>query len=132
MGGDSILSIQVVARARRAGIELTPRQMFQHQTIAELAEVAGAGVEIEAPQGPLTGAVPLLPVQRWLFEQDLAQPEHFNQALLFGYGRASRPRILVPCSRRSWSGTMRCAVGSWRPSRGCGSSGSRSREARCR
>ncbi|HET9712646.1 MAG TPA: condensation domain-containing protein, partial [Pyrinomonadaceae bacterium] len=41
MGGDSILSIQVVARAEEAGIAVTPRQMFQHQTIAELAQVAG-------------------------------------------------------------------------------------------
>jgi amino acid adenylation domain-containing protein/non-ribosomal peptide synthase protein (TIGR01720 family) len=44
MGGDSILSIQVVARAAEAGIDVTPRQLFQHQTIAELAtEVAAAG-----------------------------------------------------------------------------------------
>ena len=37
LGGDSILSIQVVARAKQAGLHLTPRQVFQHQTIAELA-----------------------------------------------------------------------------------------------
>jgi amino acid adenylation domain-containing protein/non-ribosomal peptide synthase protein (TIGR01720 family) len=41
MGGDSILSIQVVARAQEVGIAVTPRQMFQHQTIAELVQVAG-------------------------------------------------------------------------------------------
>ena len=40
LGGDSILSIQVVARARKAGLRLTVRQIFQHQTIAELALVA--------------------------------------------------------------------------------------------
>ncbi|MFE9650118.1 amino acid adenylation domain-containing protein [Streptomyces sp. NPDC006365] len=37
LGGDSILSIQVVAKARRAGVRLTPRQLFQHPTIARLA-----------------------------------------------------------------------------------------------
>jgi amino acid adenylation domain-containing protein len=39
LGGDSILSIHVVTQARRAGLALTPRQFFQHQTIAKLALV---------------------------------------------------------------------------------------------
>src|SRR6185503_1985732 len=39
MGGDSILSIQVVARAKEAGMILTPKQLFQCQTVAELAHV---------------------------------------------------------------------------------------------
>ena len=37
LGGDSIQSIQVVARARRAGIRLAPKQLFDHPTIAGLA-----------------------------------------------------------------------------------------------
>jgi amino acid adenylation domain-containing protein len=41
LGGDSILSVQIVARANQAGLRLTVRDMFQHQTIAALAEVAG-------------------------------------------------------------------------------------------
>ncbi|HLG64309.1 MAG TPA: phosphopantetheine-binding protein [Ktedonosporobacter sp.] len=40
LGGDSIRSIQVVSRAFAAGLQLTPRHIFQHQTIAELATVA--------------------------------------------------------------------------------------------
>jgi amino acid adenylation domain-containing protein len=40
LGGDSIHSIQVIARARQSGIQLTPRDLFQHQTIEELAAVA--------------------------------------------------------------------------------------------
>ncbi|HJT56493.1 MAG TPA: amino acid adenylation domain-containing protein [Ktedonobacteraceae bacterium] len=39
LGGDSIRSIQIVSRAGRAGLRLTPRLFFQHQTIAELASV---------------------------------------------------------------------------------------------
>ena len=42
IGGDSILSIQMLARASREGIELTPRDLFQHQTIGELAQLVGA------------------------------------------------------------------------------------------
>jgi amino acid adenylation domain-containing protein len=40
LGGDSILSIQVISKANQAGLWLTPKQLFQHQTIAQLAAVA--------------------------------------------------------------------------------------------
>ncbi len=82
-GGDSILSIQVVSRAQQAGLVITPRQMFQHQTIAELAEVAGQGrVVIDAEQGPVTGAAPLTPIQRWWASLALEGAHHWNQAFL--------------------------------------------------
>ncbi|MBF0215188.1 MAG: non-ribosomal peptide synthetase, partial [Magnetococcales bacterium] len=48
LGGDSILSIQIVARARQAGVPLTLRQIFQHQTIAELAQLTEPGSSIAA------------------------------------------------------------------------------------
>ncbi|HEX2204684.1 MAG TPA: amino acid adenylation domain-containing protein, partial [Longimicrobium sp.] len=41
LGGDSIRTVQVAARATRAGLALTPRQLFQHPTVAALAEAAG-------------------------------------------------------------------------------------------
>ena len=40
LGGDSIMSIQLVSRARKAGLVITPRAVFQHQTVAALAAVA--------------------------------------------------------------------------------------------
>lgn len=48
LGGDSILSIHVVASARRAGLVLTPRQFFQHQTLGKLAASAEALAPISA------------------------------------------------------------------------------------
>ncbi len=45
LGGDSILSLQVISRAKAQGLPLTPRHLFQHQTIAELAEAAGGRIE---------------------------------------------------------------------------------------
>src|SRR5262249_43789198 len=36
LGGDSILSIQIAARARAAGLQLSVQQIFHYQTIAEL------------------------------------------------------------------------------------------------
>ncbi|WP_315729290.1 non-ribosomal peptide synthetase [Bradyrhizobium sp. SZCCHNS2021] len=82
LGGDSIQSIQVVARARQAGLSLTARQVFEQQTIAALAVVAGEAGTTIAEQGLVAGAVPLTPIQHWLFGQDLAVPDHFNQAVL--------------------------------------------------
>jgi amino acid adenylation domain-containing protein/non-ribosomal peptide synthase protein (TIGR01720 family) len=81
LGGDSILSIQVVARARRAGIEVSPRQVFQYQTIAGLAAVAGSAAAV-AEQGRAEGPVALTPVQAWFFEGEQPTPAHHNQAVL--------------------------------------------------
>jgi amino acid adenylation domain-containing protein/non-ribosomal peptide synthase protein (TIGR01720 family) len=97
LGGDSILSIQVVSRAARAGLRLAPRQLFTHQTIAELAREAQVRTEAEAAAGPVTGAVLLTPIQRWFFAQDLPHREHFNQAIVLEIGvstPAFRPDLL--------------------------------------
>jgi non-ribosomal peptide synthase protein (TIGR01720 family) len=40
LGGDSILSLKVVSRARRAGLKITPKQLHLHPTLAEAARVA--------------------------------------------------------------------------------------------
>lgn len=40
IGGDSIFSIQIVAKANKAGIKITPKQIFLNQTITELARAA--------------------------------------------------------------------------------------------
>jgi aryl carrier-like protein len=47
LGGDSIVSIQVVARLRQQGVKFSLKEMFEHQTIAELAQVANATEQIE-------------------------------------------------------------------------------------
>jgi amino acid adenylation domain-containing protein/non-ribosomal peptide synthase protein (TIGR01720 family) len=83
LGGDSILSIQIVARAGQEGLRLTPRQMFSHQTVAELTTVTEmASVNDTAEQGPVTGPVPLASAQRWFLEQERPDPHHFNLSLV--------------------------------------------------
>ncbi len=94
VGGDSILCIQVVARARQAGLHLTPKQVFQHQTIAELAAVTSATPSIDAAQGPISGPLPLTPIMRWFFAQEQPEPQHFNQALLLETRQALDPALL--------------------------------------
>ncbi|CAA2101664.1 Linear gramicidin synthase subunit B [Methylobacterium bullatum] len=80
-GGDSILSLQIVARLREAGFAATPRQIFEHQTVAALARVIarpdGAEAMVSVPEGP----APLTPIQHWFFEQPMARRDHWNQSL---------------------------------------------------
>ena len=87
LGGDSILSIQVVARANQAGLRLTPQRIFQSQTLAELAAVAGSGPELVAEQAPVEGEAPLAPSQHWFFEGERGDRNHWNQAVLFSVRR---------------------------------------------
>lgn len=82
LGGDSILSIQVIARCAERGIKLTPKQFFQYQTIEELAAVAGEAVKPASDQGVVTGDVPLTPIQRRFFARNLPRPHHWNQAVM--------------------------------------------------
>jgi len=81
LGGDSILSIQVVARANQAGIGITTRQLFAHQTVAELAaQAVAAGVQ--SPQEEVQGGLAMLPIQRHFVEISHGALGHFNQSVL--------------------------------------------------
>jgi non-ribosomal peptide synthase protein (TIGR01720 family) len=82
LGGDSLLAIRMVSRARDAGIALTPRQVVEHRTIARLAAAAGAVPLVAEAQGPVMGAASLLPIQHWFFDQALPEPAYYNQSLL--------------------------------------------------
>ena len=81
LGGDSIISIQAIAKANQIGLRLTPKQIFEHQTIAQLSTVA-VNNSFTCEQGLVTGIVPLTPIQHSFFEQDLAEPHHWNQSVL--------------------------------------------------
>ncbi|MDB9520160.1 amino acid adenylation domain-containing protein [Roseofilum reptotaenium CS-1145] len=94
IGGDSIISIQIVSRAQQAGIGLTAKQLFQHQTIAQLATVASTLQPSSAQQNRVTGEVPLTPIQHWFFEQNLAEPHHFNQSFLLKVPADINPQFL--------------------------------------
>ena len=93
IGGDSILAIQIIARANKAGLRLSPDQIFRRQTIAEMAEAAGSGPEIESEQGDVSGPAPLTPIQHWFFEQELPEPHHYNQTVLLEVSPTIEPHV---------------------------------------
>jgi len=82
LGGDSILAIQVISRARREGLRLTVRQFLRHPTVSALATLAEETGIALAEQGPVVGEAPLTPIQRWFVEQASPEPHHDNQAVL--------------------------------------------------
>jgi len=95
LGGDSILSIQIVSRARDAGLVISPKQVFQFQTIAGLAHVAGRRhTTILSNQSSAEGPVPLSPIQRWFFEQELPEPHFYNQSLTLTVKRPLDAKLL--------------------------------------
>lgn len=77
------MGLQIVARANQEGLHLLPKQLFKHQTIAELAAAAGSAQMVVTEQGLVTGDVPLTPIQHWFFDEQRVEPHHFNQAVLF-------------------------------------------------
>ncbi len=94
LGGDSILCIQAIAKAHQAQLNLTPKQLFQNQTVAELAKVVATSQTISAEQGLVTGSVTLTPIQHYFFEQNLLEPNHWNEAVLLELNQALDPKLL--------------------------------------
>jgi amino acid adenylation domain-containing protein/non-ribosomal peptide synthase protein (TIGR01720 family) len=87
LGGDSILAIQVIARARQAGIPISPRELFRQPTVAELAASAAGAAPAQPAQPEGNDAdAPLTPIESWFFDQDLPEREHYNQAFVFEVG----------------------------------------------
>jgi amino acid adenylation domain-containing protein/non-ribosomal peptide synthase protein (TIGR01720 family) len=82
IGGDSILVLQVVARARRQEIAITPRQLFENPTVSGLTLVASSASGEQAEQEAMGGSAPLTPIQRWFFECGFEAAHHWNMALM--------------------------------------------------
>lgn len=92
-GGDSIKAMQIAARLYRAGYKNQAKDILQYPVLADLA----ANLEKDdqrADQSPVTGEVPLIPVQQWFFENDSKLPHHFNQSQMLKAARRLDVNIL--------------------------------------
>ncbi|MCX5192888.1 amino acid adenylation domain-containing protein [Streptomyces sp. NBC_00249] len=85
LGGDSITSIQLVSRARRHGLVLRPKDVFLHQSVAELATAATDETTQDNTDSEDVwegwGEMPLTPVMHWLLGLD-GPVDQFNQSVL--------------------------------------------------
>jgi amino acid adenylation domain-containing protein/non-ribosomal peptide synthase protein (TIGR01720 family) len=81
-GGDSIKAIQIVSRLNSAGYKTDMKTLFQYPSIRELAPRL-TKMEALVDQSPVTGRVPLSPIQEWYFSTNPIYPHHYNQAVMF-------------------------------------------------
>ncbi|MDI5943893.1 phosphopantetheine-binding protein, partial [Micromonospora sp. DH15] len=83
LGGDSIMSCQLVSRARRAGLQLKPKDVYQQRTVRALAAVATTVDGADAgPADDGTGTVPLTPIMAWAREELGGPLDAFSQSML--------------------------------------------------
>jgi amino acid adenylation domain-containing protein len=100
LGGDSILVIQMVARARKAGVEFTPRQVFELETIENLAGLTDRQAPPRTTLSRIDGPVPLTPIQRWFFDRLPARPGACCQGVLLRPATRLNP-VAVEASLRA-------------------------------
>ncbi|MCP4151184.1 MAG: non-ribosomal peptide synthetase, partial [bacterium] len=79
--GDSIKSIQIASRMKKEGYSLEIKDLFNNPTIAKLAPLVKKNRRIP-PQTPVTGTIPLTPIQETFFRQKRNAPHHYNQAVM--------------------------------------------------
>lgn len=95
LGGDSITAIQLVSRARRAGLLITSRDVFEHPKVASLAMMAKPLDSSSAQTANIaTGKVLSTPIIRWFFERG-GLLNSFYQSMLLQVPAALEPAHLI-------------------------------------
>ncbi|WP_415837819.1 amino acid adenylation domain-containing protein, partial [Pseudoalteromonas ostreae] len=82
LGGDSIVSLQIIAKIRQAGYLITPKQVFEQQTIALLTKHLVLLQDDDLIEQSVAGQVPLLPIQSSFFKKEMVERSHVNQAVM--------------------------------------------------
>merc|ERR1712113_658943 len=88
LGGDSIVSIQLVSRIRQElELEISIKDIFKYKTIESLFDnILGKRInkrlKIRREEGILEGEVKLLAIQEWFFNNKYVRQEHWNQSFL--------------------------------------------------
>ncbi|QDV10111.1 Linear gramicidin synthase subunit D [Planctomycetes bacterium Poly30] len=99
LGGDSLTSIRLVARAHKAGIAVELAEFAADPTIEGMARAASVSVKSAASAarsaGAASGRLPLTPVQSWFFALDLPERHHWNQAIRIGGSHDGEPEKVV-------------------------------------
>lgn len=84
MGGDSIKAIQIISKLQAKRFKLEVSQLFLHKNIKMVAKHLKS-LDIDsiriADQGPVTGEVPLIPIQKWFFQNHTHDGRYFNHAV---------------------------------------------------
>ncbi|MCP9892153.1 amino acid adenylation domain-containing protein [Cyanobium sp. Aljojuca 7D2] len=82
LGGDSILSVQVVAQATSSGIPITVKDIFDYQTVALLAESSINSTLVDIDQSPVVGPVKFTPIQQWHLSNSGAVYSDYSHSMI--------------------------------------------------
>lgn len=97
IGGDSIKAVQIVSRLYDVHFETDVSQLIKSQTIQQLAPKLIEKKVRSYQQGTVEGSFPYTPVAKWLFDQEFAHPEYYNQSVLLelrsNYNKEELPRL---------------------------------------
>lgn len=83
IGGDSILSMQLMAKAKAQGVHFTARQLLLGQSVRKLAGLIATEHVVKTQQSRSLGVQHLLPIQKRFFDIDAEHINHYNQSALF-------------------------------------------------
>src|SRR5262249_6079935 len=81
-----------------AGITLSPQHIFEYQTVAGIVQAASRTRASDAVQGPISGPVPLSPVQRRFFARELHAPNRYCLAVLLDCAEPLSAAIAERCA----------------------------------
>ncbi|MET1177067.1 amino acid adenylation domain-containing protein [Peribacillus simplex] len=81
-GGDSIISIQICSAAKEKDLFITPKDLFECQTVRELGNVVNELEQKQVVQETVSGYVPLTPIQSWFFNENHENIHHWNQSVV--------------------------------------------------
>ncbi len=94
LGGDSIVCIRMISRARQEGLNFTPADVFERRTIAALALASKPAPARTASTETPAGPVALTPIQEWFFQIETTNLNHWNQAVLVELTKTVVPAVL--------------------------------------
>lgn len=94
LGGDSIKAIQAVSRLRRSGILSEVKWLLKKPVLSDFALTVTEAEEVSEIDLPVSGKVLLTPIQKWFFNQQLSDRNHWNQSALFRSQLALDPVLL--------------------------------------
>ena len=90
LGGDSIQVLMIVTKAVAEGMDISPRDVFETETIAELADRVRSRTSIKAnrSESPVRDNGSSLPALKWFSELGLNEPDHWNMSALYKPSRS--------------------------------------------
>ncbi|MBA4538759.1 amino acid adenylation domain-containing protein, partial [Bacillus aquiflavi] len=81
-GGDSIKALQIVSKLSRVNLKLEVKDLFANPKIKNLSKYVKRQKKLQKPYEIVEGKVELTPIQKWYFDNNKEELDHFNQSFM--------------------------------------------------